>query len=209
MPSPNLDVIVSRKILAVEGLDEKSFLDALLKDMGITDRQIEDVGGKVNFRNRFPALLKRPGFFAPDSSPLVTHLAIVRDRDQDDAFKSIVEIVKKEGLVPPARHGEFSNAVPKIGIFIMPGAKTKGNMLEDLCLESVQKKPAMRCVDEFASCVAKLGDKPKNISKTKALAFMAAQPDIVNSVGLAAQKGYWDFGSPTLEELSQFLDNLR
>jgi len=207
VPKPNLDV--ARKILAVEGRDEINFFDALLQHMGITDCQIEDVVGKDNFPIRFPALLKRPGFFAPDNSPLVTHLAIVRDRDRDEAFKSVVQIVEKEGLVPPARPGEFANAVPRIGIFIMPGKRTEGTMLEDLCLESVQNEPAMKCVDEFASCVATLENKPKNMPKAKALAFIAAQPNIVNSVGLAAQKGYWDFASPALEELKEFLDNLR
>ena len=206
--------IINKKILAVEGNDEKNFFDKLLKYLGISDFQIEDVGGKEKFPKRFPALLKTPGFFAPDKTPLVTHLAIVRDKDKDEALKSIINIVTDAGLTAPTKNAEFSDAVPKVGIFIMPGETVEGTMLEDLCLKTVENHPAMKCVDEFASCVSALPASPKNISKAKvqvfkAQVFLAAQPETVDSVGLGAQKNYWDFESPVLEELKQFLSHLK
>jgi hypothetical protein len=42
----------------------------------------------------------------------------------------------------------------------------------------------------------------------KAQAFLAAQTDFVDSVGLGAQKRYWNFDSPALDELKHFLENL-
>lgn len=201
--------ITYKKILAVEGKDEKNFFDKLLGYLGISDIQIEDVGGKEKFPKRFPALLKTPGFFAPDETPLVTHLAIVRDKDEDEALKSVTKIVTDAGLTPPTKNTEFSDAVPKVGIFIMPGNKVEGTMLEDLCLKSVETHPAMKCVNEFVTCVSALKSTPRNMSKAKAQTFLAAQPDIVNSVGLGAQKNYWDFESSVLDELKDFLQNLK
>lgn len=201
--------IKSKKVLAVEGLDEENFFDSLLKHLNITDFDIHKVGGKNQFPKKLPALLKTPGFFAPDKSPLVTHLAIVRDKDKDEALKSIINIVTDAGLTPPTKNAEFSDAAPKVGIFIMPGETVEGTMLEDLCLKTVENYPAMKCVDEFASCVSAMEPKPKNISKAKAQTFLAAQPEIANSVGVGAQKGYWDFESPALDELKQFLSHLK
>jgi len=206
--------IKSRKVLAVEGKDEENFFDALLRHMNITDFDIRWVGGKDKFPVRFPVLLKTPGFFNPDKSPRVSHLAIVRDKDEDEAFKSIRNIVKRERLDPPARHSEFSNGSPKVGIFVMPGEAIDGTMLEDLCLKTVENHKAMICVNEYASCISTLEPIPKNIPKAKvqvfkAQVFLAAQPEIVDSVGLGAQKKYWDFESSALDELKKFLIKLK
>ena len=206
--------IKSKKLLAVEGKDEENFFDALLKHMNITNFDIHKVGGKNQFPKKLPALLKTRGFFAPDESPLVTHLGIVRDKDEDEAFKSISNIIATVGLKPPTKQSTFSDGTPKVGIFIMPGNKVEGTMLEDLCLKSVENHPAMKCVDEFASCVSGLPISPKNISKAKvhvfkAQVFLATQPEVADSVGLGAQKKYWNFNSPALDELKQFLSNLK
>jgi hypothetical protein len=201
--------ITSKKVLAVEGQDEKNFFDKLLKDLGLSDFQIEDVGGKDNFPHKFPNLLKTSGFFDADGSPLVTHLVIIRDKEDDNAFESISNIVAKAGLKPPNKHSMFSDNKPKVGIFIMPGATVQGTMLEDLCLKTVQNHPAMKCVNEFISCASALDTKPKNLSKAKAQAFLAAQPEMANSVGVGAQKSYWDFDSSALDELKQFLSHLK
>jgi len=207
--------IKSKKVLAVEGQDEENFFDALLQYIDITDIDIRQVRGKDQFKNKLPALKQASGFFNADGSSFVTHLAIVRDRNSDDAFESIVGILKKEGFTHPKKHGQFSKGDPKVGIFIMPGETIKGTMLEDLCLKTIEGHPAMKCVNEFASCVSKLETNPKNISKAKAQtflaaqAFLASQPEITDLVGVGAQKSYWDFESSALDELKEFLNNLR
>jgi hypothetical protein len=201
--------ITKRNVLAVEGEDEKNFFDRLMQDVSILDAQIECVGGKRQFKDKLPALLRTTNFFRADGSSFVENLAIIRDKDEDDAFKSIAGIVAKAGLTPPGKHGEFSNARPRVGIFIMPGQGVKGTMLEDLCLETVKDYEAMKCVQSFADCVQGLSDPPRNASKTKCQAFLAAQPEIVNSVGLGAQKGYWNLGSAILNELKTFLGQMK
>ena len=201
--------ITKRNVLAVEGADENNFFQVLLRHAAITEIQIVEAGGKNQFKNRLPELLMIPGFYLPDGSPFVERLAIVRDKDQDDAFQSIANIVQKAGLAPPGKHGEFSDGDPKVGIFIMPGEQATGTMLEDLCLEAVQMHPAMECVREFAACIERLLNAPTNSSKAQCQAFLAAQPEIVNCVGLGAQKGYWDLDSPSLDELKAFLMHMK
>jgi hypothetical protein len=202
-------IITSQKLLAVEGFDEKNFFEKLLTLMSINDFQIESVGGKGNFKTQFPALLLMPGFYAPDQTPLVTHIAIIRDKDQDNAFESIKNIVSGAGLDPPRENARFSNGIPRVGIYIMPGPKIKGKMLEDLCLQSVQSHPAMSCVNQFTDCISKLSSPPTNMSKAKVQAFLAAQPEIVPSLGIGAQKNYWDFKSSAFDELKTFLNHLK
>ena len=216
MTNPNDDPlpIKSKKILAVEGLDEENFFGALLRHINIADCDILQVGGKDQFKNKLPALKNTHGFFDVDGTPFVTHLAIVRDQNTGNPFASIADILKQEAFTPPEKHGQFSNGNPKIGIFIMPGNTIEGTMLEDLCLKTVEDHEAMQCVDKFSSCVSDLPTSPKNISKAevqvfKAQVFLATQPETVDSVGLGAQKKYWDFDSTALDELKQFLSNLK
>jgi hypothetical protein len=202
--------ITSRNVIAVEGDDEKHFFGKLLRHIEVGSFDIRCVGGKNQFKNKLPALVKTSGFFRADGSPSIEHLAIVRDKDQDDAFKSIANIVAKAGLTPPDKHGGFSKAKPKVGIFIMPGDTVDGTMLEDLCLRTVDGHRAMDCVREFASCVAELPDPPKNMSKArvqafKAYLFLAAQSEVADCVGLGAQRDYWNLDSPVLSELKDFL----
>jgi len=214
---PFLKPIESKQILAVEGRDEKNFFDVLLEDMNIKDCETREVGGKDQFPKKFPLLLKARGFFSANDTPLVTHVGIIRDKDvmkKSDAFASIVDIVRRVGLEPPTAHSQFSNGTPKVGIFIMPGDSIEGEKLEDLCLKTVENHEAMPCVNEFAACISALENSPKDIPKAKvqvfkAQVFLAAQHEIVNSVGLGAKKRYWDFNSSAFGELKSFLNNLK
>lgn len=197
-------VICLKKIIAVEGQDEVYFLDALLRNMKITDMEVREVGGKQQFKDKLPALVIVSGFSD------VEVLAIICDADNNAAaaFKSISNILRKEGLKPATEVTQFSEGSPKIGIFIMPGNSDAG-MLEDLCLKTVENHPAMDCVQLFANCISELEEAPHNIVKAKAQAFLAAMPKNVNSVGVGAQKGYWNFNSEELNDLKSFIDNLR
>ena len=89
---------------------------------------------------------------------------------------------------------QFSDGNPRIGIFIMSGNSDTG-MLEDLCLKTVGEHPAIECVNTFIDCASGLNNPPKIMSKAKAQAFLTAMPKIANSVGVGAQKGYWNLDS--------------
>jgi len=198
------DIIHQKKVLVVEGKDEINFFNALLKYMEIIDFEVYEVGGKQQFKDKLPALVRVRGFSD------VEVLAVVRDADNDAnaAFESIKNILKKEKLKPPNQINQFSKGAPKIGIFIMPGNSDAG-MLEDLCLKTVECHPAMCCVESFIDCVSKLENPPNKITKAKVQAFLAAMPELANSVGVGAQKGYWNFNSNELTKLKSFIGNLK
>lgn len=198
------EAIRQKKLIAVEGQDEVNFFEALLEHSRISDCEVRQVGGKRQFKDKLPALVRMSGFSE------VEVLVVIRDADDDaeGAFRSIKNILKKEKLKPPVQVNQFSDGSPKIGIFIMPGNSDTG-MLEDLCLKTVEHHPAMHCVEPFMDCISELENPPNNIAKAKAQAFLAAMPKLVNSLGLGAQKGYWNFDSRELNDLKEFISNLR
>ena len=144
-------------------------------------------------------------------SSFVTYMLLIRDNDGDfqATFDSVSDVLRAEGFVPPEEHGVLSNGMPKIGIFIMPGKTIEGLMLEDLCLKTVETRKEMTCVNDFVTCLKKQSRQIKNISKVKVQTYLAAQPEIVNSLGVGAQNNYWDFDSKVLDELKRFLELIR
>jgi len=200
-----LKEIKNKKLFLVEGKDDVEFFVELLDKIGISDFFVWGIEGKGNFNKELPVIAKLSGF---DN---LTHLCIIRDKDQDDAYKSVGTILRETMNMAnvPSKSGEMTQGEPNLGIFICPGDSIEGTCLEDLCLEVVKDHPAMDCVNAFADCVSALEISPKNLSKSKMLSFLAAQPDIVNTIGLAARKNYWDFTSPALQELIEFLKQFK
>jgi len=169
-----------------------------------SDIQIEEAGGIHQFKNKFEDLSKIQGFKSLEV------IGIIRDAEKNrmSAFDSICDTVKGFNLKPPSEGKTFSDGKPAIGIFIMPGNSDVG-MLENLCLETVINEPAMNCVNSFIECTKTLSSPPKNIEKARVQAFLAAMPEIRNSLGLGAQKGYWNFSSDKLSDLREFICRLK
>jgi hypothetical protein len=200
--------ISSNKLLAVEGKDECNFFKAMLKQQNINNVQIVDIGGKDKFKTEFPLLHNTPGFSEVHS------LGFVRDAEQKQAgsaFSSICDILEKYKLpVPKAINTINDENNMKIGVFIMPNNIDEG-MLEDLCIESIKAKPIFKCVDEYITCcLSHLSESEKNINRSKAKiqAYLACKKPIVNTLGLAARNGYWDFTEDCFSEIKQFIHNL-
>ncbi|MFP3414305.1 DUF3226 domain-containing protein [Bacillus sp. SIMBA_074] len=206
--SPNDGEIFKPKLLLVEGKDEISFFRSFLsKHKMDNDVQIIDVGGVEKFKTELPALINRTGF-----SDLVESIALVRDADAnfDGAFQSACDVIKKNGFVGPKTANTFScEGEVSFGIFIMPGNPEDGTMLEDLCLKTKNEDPVMNCVNQFFECVgSNTSEFPRNLSKAKVQVYLATKPKIVNSLGLGAQKHYWDLEHDSLLELKNFLQQL-
>jgi hypothetical protein len=218
MPT-DLNPIDKPRQLIVEGRDVEEFLKALLREMELSEEiQIRNFGGVdqlANFLQEFQDFVQAVRQ-APGSEGLlvqeITSLGIVRDAerhiDPEDAFKRVCTALNGIGLTAPSQIGTFEGSNPKVGIFILPDAKTKG-MLETLCLRSVVNHPAMQCVDEYFDCVNnRLGSLPKNMEKARVQAFLASNTKYVPHLGLAAQKGYWPWDSPAFDHVKQFLREL-
>ncbi|WP_040335159.1 DUF3226 domain-containing protein [Candidatus Magnetobacterium casense] len=201
--------MVTKIVLAVEGKDEENFFKALLKHMGIDGCGICDVGGKDQFSNKLSALKKNTTNFKG-----VQFLGIIRDAEEsaENTFQTVIDILEKLKLPTPDKVNQFTSpedGTPAVGIYIMPGNADSG-MLEYLCLMLAKDHRACQCVEKFIDdCAQTLLQPPKNIPKAKTQAYLAIMPEIVNSVGLGAQRGYWNFDSGELDSLRGFLGSLK
>lgn len=200
-------MITSSKIILVEGKDEIEFLTALCNNESIDDFQFIEIGGIDRFKDEFPAILNDRNF---DD---VTSLAIIRDADksQQAAVQSLQHYLKKYSLPTPSNHCEIKSIENlKVGIFVMPGNRDSG-MLENLVLDSVADHPVKIEADRFIDQLKlKLSDKefPLNEHKARLHAFLSGMRKFIPSIGIAAQKGYFNFDSVHFNELKIFLKSL-
>lgn len=207
------------KLLLVEGRDEEEFFRAFHQHLGIAGVQVLNYEGKTNLSDRLASLVLIPGFGR------VVKLAITRDADESEksAFQSIGYALKNcQQACPKALKRFTEGPPPQVGVFILPGGAEQG-MLEDLCLRSVANHPVMACVDDFMQCLERNSRKPaseqqgqsaptcfpKNPSKARVLAFLAGMHEPDGRLGIAAQRGYWNFDHPSLQDLRQFLEHFR
>ena len=164
--------ITLHKVLCVEGKDECNFFYALLKHENIENVQVIDIGGKDRFKSLFPVIRNTPGFSE------IQKLGFIRDAEDlpvKAAFDSICSVLGSLDLPKPADVFHITEALPNIGIYIMPHKDEK---------------------DKYRS------------SKAQILSYLATRAPMVNNLGLAAQKEYWDFGNSCFNDVKTFLHML-
>ncbi|OIP42781.1 hypothetical protein AUJ95_01325 [Candidatus Desantisbacteria bacterium CG2_30_40_21] len=201
--------IESTRLLVVEGKDECNFFKALLKHLKIDGVQLVDIGGKDKFKTEFQLLCNLENFNK------IKRLGFIRDAETNpakSAFDSICGVLKKHNLPIPVNINKIRNDTdPYVGIFIMPDNSGEG-MLENLCLKTIESLPQYDCVDGFISCFVQhqpQNEKEKfNEPKAKVQTYLASRSPIVESLGLGAQKGYWDFNHLCLDDMKKFLESL-
>ncbi len=199
--------ILTDTLLLVEGRDEENLFRALIDrhlgaDSGI---QIIGAGGVDKFPVNLDAIRT-----AAQARPALRSIGVVRDADDDagSAFRSVCDHLRNVGYEPPATHGDFSEATPSVGVFIVPDGSEPG-AIETLCRLSVEGTDAARCVGEYIECLEKQDAmQSNNADKSFAHAYLAAMNDPVARVGEGARSGVWDFESPAFGALSRFLRDL-
>ncbi len=189
--------IEKTKIIAVEGNDEVNFFEAFFEKNDINDFQIINFGGKYFFRKRILSLTKLDGFDE------ITHFGLIRDADENynSAFESLIDSLKNADLPCPEKNNSFSEKNKlKVGIFIMPSKNEKG-ALENLCIEIIKEDKDFNCIKKFIDCLL---NKPEKIEKSIIQIFLATKNPMVNSLGLGAKKGHFDFQNKKMKELLDF-----
>ncbi len=208
-----------QNLLLAEGKDELNFLDELLKTINIGNVQIIDIGGKDKFLRSLPTITALPGFRR------VERLGVIRDAETDAeaTFASVRHSLKSNGLTAPQQSGVvLKNAVPHIGIWIMPNNHREG-CIEDLCWDGISEAdPRRTCVEKFMGCLGDHLEKkngrhdvaanelyfPKQAAKAKLQAYLAGLYEPQRELGRAAQAGVWDLKHSAFAGLRNFLTAL-
>lgn len=204
-------------LLLVEGKDEGGFFDALLKNMKIEGGQIKDVGGEKKFKHEMRNIVKLPGFSK------IKKLGYVRDAEQNEAksaFDSICHDLKKIHMEDlnetkileqlPCNIGKVEKIGSfKVGFFIMPNNKDKG-MLETLCLQSIKDMHCYKEMQAYIECLKKFHENTSSfkLEKAETQVYLASKVPIMNSLGLGACKGHWNFDDSAFYDIKLFLRDL-
>lgn len=191
-------------LLLVKGRDEVNLLNALMKHRLDPEPKIQiiDAGGKDKFPRNLKAIQT-----AARIRPTLRAIGVVRDADDDarGAFRSVCDALHNVGYKPPRVHGEFSEAVPSVGVFVVPDGSEPGAM-ETLCRRSREGDDVAECAEAYMGCLIEHeAMHSTNIDKSFAHAYLAAMRDPMARVGEGALQGVWDFGSPAFSELVGFL----
>lgn len=189
-------------LLLVEGNEEVFLFDALIKHMRLQDIQILPYNGKQKLHKFMKELVKMSSF-----RENVVSIGVERDANSNpkSAFQSVTDALKKNKLSAPPKVLKPTGKKPRVTVMIIPGINQPG-MLEDICLKSVEKDTAMKCVDEYFKCLKKKGvDQPKNMSKARVHTFLASRKDPEKRLGEAAQANYWNFDSHAFDDTKKFL----
>ena len=159
------------------------------------------------------AYVSAPGF------QNVRRLGVVSDAETSDdpvrtaerAFQSMRSALENAGLPVPARPAEFTDPDADrlaVAVLILPGGNREG-MIETLLCETFAGTAVDRCIADFFRCVEESDEPIHRPDKARAHAYLATKPDPHVSVGVAAQKGYWNLDHAALEDVRGFLASLQ
>jgi hypothetical protein len=194
--------IEQKRLLLVEGPDDRRFLEALLADLNLPDPiEIRPYYGLGNLERYLKTLPATAGFVQVES------LGVVRDADENahDAFEFVRNKLRSAKLSVPDQVMSAVGGNPNVSIFIWPDGKSPGT-LETLCLTSVRDDKATMCVEEYFDCLKNQMDTlPKTIHKAKLHTFLASREKPGLRIGEAAEKSYWDWIHPAFDPIKQFL----
>jgi hypothetical protein len=198
------EAIRGPKVLVAEGRDAVAFFRRVGDSLGLTDLQVIDFGSVSELRRRLLQLPNVPDF------PRIEALGIIRDAetDPDAAFRSVSGALQRASLPVPPAPGQMVGNRPRVGIFILPDATTRGS-LETLLLRTIATDPAVPCIDAFFACLEQqTAIRPANQDKARVHAFLASRADPAIRSGQAFDAGYWPQDSPAFEPIKGFLRGL-
>ncbi len=193
--------------LLVEGNDPRNFFEAFIKHQSTANIQLQNFGGVSELSGFLRAFVNSPDF------QTVQSLGIVRDAETsaDGAFRSVqsaLRNVTNVTLPVPDSPAERTGISPAVTVLILPGDNRQG-MLETLLCETFADDPVNRCIDDFFKCVEPLPDtSQKNPDKARAHAYLTTKCQPHVSVGVAAQKGYWNLNHSVFSTVGDFLQTI-
>lgn len=193
------------KLILVEGMDELRFLRAFCRSQNLNDIGILDYNGKTNLSKIVTNLSIIPGY------DQLKAIGITRDADDklsNEVFKDICQLLEQAKFEAPTSFGEFTEALLKVGVFILPG-KNEAGELEDLLFRTISANDDIKnCVIYYIDCVKTKNVKLKKPAKSNLYAWLSCQKSPALRLGEAADQGLFDFNHECLGGLGQFLRDL-
>ena len=202
---PNVNPVNRKTQLLVEGNDERNFFAAMLRHLNMDSVQIQNFGGVNNLRNFLITFADLDGFFES-----VESVGIVRDAEisAESAFRSVQGALRNANMDVPDAPGIKTGGAPSFSAFIFPDNQSDG-MLETLLCRTFADTPLEDCVESFFACVGgETGERLHRPEKSRAHAYIATMPEPQVSVGVAAQRGYWNLDHPAFDDVKRFLQSL-
>ena len=210
--------ITSEVQLLVEGADVEGFCEGVRQHLvrlrqridhrnpdpvqtALEGIQIQNFGGVTQLGEFLKGFVKMSDFSG------VTSVGIIRDAEGKaaDAFKSVQGCLKDARLDVPRMTRERVGERPAITVMVLPGDNQAG-MLETLLCETFRDEGVCTCIDTFFKCVEEVQREAVHRPyKARARAYLATKQDPHLSIGVAAQRGYWNLDHPALQPLCEFL----
>lgn len=204
----------AKHLILCEGKDDQGFLEQFMCSSAFSEHEMDDVQvlrykGKDNLRNEMKAFCVAPGFSH------ICSLLVIRDADNniESARDSVKDAFRERLLpVPDAEYIWASNERIKTGFLLMPSCSShsQNGALEDLCWKIMTEKQGKSIHEEVETFLQTLEESEirKYSHKNKALLhtyFSATDKLIAASIGRAAEMGAFDWSSPELKPLHDFL----
>ena len=175
-------------LIFVEGKDDVAVIELLVSHLNIADSvQVISADGKDKLRKFIRTFVALEGF--PER---VQGVAIIRDADTDPgAARTSAE--------------DSLNGIENARVYLLPDDSGPG-ILEDLCLQTLQDRPDLQCVDTFMECMGATGITLSNPPKFRMRALLTALDDgKTRDTFWAAEKRLLNPTHPAFHPLLNFL----
>ena len=207
-------------LILCEGRDAENFLIAYLNSDALCDQpmfandiQVMDFGGNENLPKFLNAVQTYDGY------DKVSSLLVIRDaeRNVENAIKSIQSAFQNAGFSIPECPCEWKETQGKdthlkVGFVLFPTCDhdPAEGTLEDLCLRVLSEEKGSMILTEIKRFMSSLeknhGRSFPHEFKTKLHTYFSVTDDYVSlKIGEAANAGAFDWNSPKLEPLKNFL----
>lgn len=190
-------ILKERRLLLVEGDQDKRFIARLLDFRNIGGIQIEHTQGKDGLKAALLAWSLTSGFENLD------WLSIMQDGDQNPGgtFQRIQGALQGAGLTPPSRAWERSGASPTVLALVLPDGQESGD-LETFIWQALAENAAALRVNRYIECLRFEGVQlPTQLSKSRVEAYLASLDPPTLGLGFAADGGLLPLDSPAYDRL--------
>jgi hypothetical protein len=192
------------RVLVVEGYGDLLFYAEVLEFVGKLEQVfIKQLGGNSDLERKLETLVN-PVMLARKKS-----IAFVFDADENpQSTRQSLEHSLSRLTGQQVRDGQWTQGTPKIGLFIVPGNGTKGE-IETLVWRSWAADPAnagqKQCIEDYLACMRAGNAVARSPDKGLVGALLAVRYDEDPRLGPGARAKVFDLNRPELQNLRNFL----